>query len=413
MEKTVRWIKTGDISGFSRMIDQTIIPYEFKTVDIKTSDEVYTAIKTMIVRGAPAIGIAGAHGVTLGAIENKDLPLDEFRIKTVKKAQYINSSRPTAVNLIWAINKQLEIVNNKDQIAEWEKLFVISEIKTDLTKLGGEVLLTGTDEEKQHGYSVSSYAKQVIEDWYRDKGLSNYSSYINENAIYCSDRSTTNGQGWRATGSAFSYDPAYRAGRTWNGSWSDFFDASPTLKCTNNLDKFTSKTSTIGNKALDLKGSGIIGAAFGVLFYKLFSLTGTYIVSSLFILLGLIFLTGINLVDVLLKPFKRKKKERKPSLEDTGVIVNDSTVIKDALKEVEADDTKIKIHSIDEITTTIDEIVAMNSQKPKFICANTIKGHGISFIANKDQCHMRNPKGDEWLQVCDELGIAYEEMGVL
>ena len=77
------------------------------------------------------------------------------------------------------------------------------------------------------------------------------------------------------------------------------------------------------------------------------------------------------------------------------------------------DTFEINGHSIDEITTTIDEIVAMNSQKPKFICANTIKGHGISFIANKDQCHMRNPKGDEWLQVCDELGIAYEEMGVL
>ena len=121
----------------------------------------------------------------------------------------------------------------------------------------------------------------------------------------------------------------------------------------NLLDNFS---NSFGNKALDLKGSGIIGAAFGVLFYKLFSLTGTYIVASLFILLGLIFLTGINLVDVLLKPFKRKKKERKPSLEDTGVIVNDSTVIKDALKEVEGEDTKIKIHSIDEITKTKEEV---------------------------------------------------------
>ena len=120
----------------------------------------------------------------------------------------------------------------------------------------------------------------------------------------------------------------------------------------NLLDNFS---NSFGNKALDLKGSGIIGASFGVLFYKLFSLTGTYIVSSLFILLGLIFLTGINLVDVLLKPFRRKKKERKPSLEDTGVIVNDSTVIKDALKETE-DDTKIKIHSIDEITKTKEEV---------------------------------------------------------
>ena len=107
MEKTIEWIKTGKNSGFSRMIDQIIIPYEYKKVDIKTSDEMYNAIKTMIVRGAPAIGIAGAHGVCLAAIENKDSKnfIDEVK----KVAQYINSSRPTAVNLIWAIKKQLEI----------------------------------------------------------------------------------------------------------------------------------------------------------------------------------------------------------------------------------------------------------------------------------------------------------------
>ena len=72
MEKTIEWIKDGELSGFSRMIDQTIIPYEYKKVDIKTSSDMYFAIKDMIVRGAPAIGIAGAHGVVLGAIENKN-----------------------------------------------------------------------------------------------------------------------------------------------------------------------------------------------------------------------------------------------------------------------------------------------------------------------------------------------------
>ena len=63
MEKTIEWIKESNTTGFSRMIDQTIIPYEYKKVDIKTSKDMYDAIKTMIVRGAPAIGIAGAHGV--------------------------------------------------------------------------------------------------------------------------------------------------------------------------------------------------------------------------------------------------------------------------------------------------------------------------------------------------------------
>ena len=71
-EKTIEWIKTGDLKGVSRMIDQTLIPYEYKKIDIKTTNEMYDAIKTMIVRGAPAIGIAGAHGVVLAAIESID-----------------------------------------------------------------------------------------------------------------------------------------------------------------------------------------------------------------------------------------------------------------------------------------------------------------------------------------------------
>jgi methylthioribose-1-phosphate isomerase len=55
--KTIEWV-----DNYSRMIDQTVLPYEFKTVDIKTVEEMYAAIKNMIIRGAPAIGIAGSWG---------------------------------------------------------------------------------------------------------------------------------------------------------------------------------------------------------------------------------------------------------------------------------------------------------------------------------------------------------------
>ena len=116
MDKTIEWIK-GEDFGFSRMIDQTIIPYEFKKVDIKTSKDMYEAIKTMIVRGAPAIGIAGAHGVALGAIENKNS--SDFINEVKKVADYINSSRPTAVNLHWAIQEQLKVLEeNKEKSNE-------------------------------------------------------------------------------------------------------------------------------------------------------------------------------------------------------------------------------------------------------------------------------------------------------
>ena len=131
IEKTIEWIKLEETNGFSRMIDQTIIPYEYKKVDIKSSKDMYDAIKTMIVRGAPAIGIAGAHGVVLSAIENKDS--SDFYSMVKKQADYINSSRPTAVNLHWAIQKQLEVIEkNKDKSNdEIIKLLVENAIKME------------------------------------------------------------------------------------------------------------------------------------------------------------------------------------------------------------------------------------------------------------------------------------------
>jgi methylthioribose-1-phosphate isomerase len=104
--KTIEWV-----DNVSRMIDQRILPKEFKLVDIKTTEEMYFAIKDMIVRGAPAIGIAGAHGVALAAIELSKTEKDRqsFLNKLKEKAEYLKSSRPTAVNLMWAVDKQMEL----------------------------------------------------------------------------------------------------------------------------------------------------------------------------------------------------------------------------------------------------------------------------------------------------------------
>ena len=107
--KTIEWV-----DNFSRLIDQTILPYEFKYVDVKTGDEMYDAIKTMIVRGAPAIGIAGAHGVALYAqeLQKENLSREEFVKNLIEKADYMATSRPTAVNLMWACKKQKELIEN-------------------------------------------------------------------------------------------------------------------------------------------------------------------------------------------------------------------------------------------------------------------------------------------------------------
>lgn len=119
------------------------------------------------------------------------------------------------------------------------------------------------------------------------------------------------------------------------------------------IDNLLANFSNIMNGVpLTLKGAGIIGATFSIIFYKLFAIEGTYIVSVVLLLLSIVLLTGVDLIGLCKKPFQKlRQKKKKPSLEDTGVIVNDSSV----LKEVPNEDNKIRIHSIDELTKIKDE----------------------------------------------------------
>ena len=129
--RTIEWVDT-----FSRMVDQTKFPYEFSFVDIKTGQDMFDAIKTMIVRGAPAIGIAGAHGVVLYAqeLEKENLSRDKFVSKLLEKADYMATSRPTAVNLMWAVEKQKEVIKNSTSDIKG----LIEELKQNGIKLENE-----------------------------------------------------------------------------------------------------------------------------------------------------------------------------------------------------------------------------------------------------------------------------------
>ena len=129
--RTIEWVDT-----FSRMVDQTKFPYEFSFVEIKTGQDMFDAIKTMIVRGAPAIGIAGAHGVVLYAqeLEKENLSRDEFISKLLEKADYMATSRPTAVNLMWAVEKQKEVIKNSTSDIKG----LIEELKQNGIKLENE-----------------------------------------------------------------------------------------------------------------------------------------------------------------------------------------------------------------------------------------------------------------------------------
>ena len=101
--ETLRWI--GGADGYLRLIDQTLLPAEFVEIECRDLETLWEAIKMLRVRGAPAIGIAAAYGVCLGlqTVAGQDETALYQRLDEV--ADYLASSRPTAVNLFWALRR--------------------------------------------------------------------------------------------------------------------------------------------------------------------------------------------------------------------------------------------------------------------------------------------------------------------
>src|SRR5262249_17421085 len=100
MIKKLEWTDQGGV-----MIDQRLLPTEEVYPVFKTYEEVAWAIKEMVVRGAPAIGVAAAMGVALGARDAKTEDVNEFDKAFNQICEVIGSTRPTAVNLFWAIER--------------------------------------------------------------------------------------------------------------------------------------------------------------------------------------------------------------------------------------------------------------------------------------------------------------------
>lgn len=94
-----------------RILDQTKLPGETVYLDLTEPGEIYEAIKSLRVRGAPAIGVAAAIGLYCAALRFGETDTDRFIAKLRETADYLNSSRPTAVNLSWALNTMTEAVD--------------------------------------------------------------------------------------------------------------------------------------------------------------------------------------------------------------------------------------------------------------------------------------------------------------
>jgi len=99
--RSLEWM--GDSAGCLRLLDQTVLPAALTYKDCHTVEEVWEAIRSLRVRGAPAIGAAAALGVVLGMRSCQDPQVYPARLREV--TDYLRTSRPTAVNLFWALDR--------------------------------------------------------------------------------------------------------------------------------------------------------------------------------------------------------------------------------------------------------------------------------------------------------------------
>jgi len=151
MIKTVEWTNEG-----VRMLDQRLLPTEEKYLILRSYEEVADAIKKMVVRGAPAIGISAAMGLALGANQSVGTSIADLEYDFKFMCKVMEATRPTAVNLFWAVERMRSALlkakaetKNLEEIKQRlvdEALAIFNEdIESNraLGKFGGELIADG------------------------------------------------------------------------------------------------------------------------------------------------------------------------------------------------------------------------------------------------------------------------------
>jgi len=141
--RTVEWKENALV-----MIDQTKLPTKLEFVKFTDFNDVANAIKTLVVRGAPAIGVSGAFGLALAALQSKATSKEELieDLDTAKKILF--ETRPTAVNLAWGLEKIMEVAKKgkdvseiKNSVIQTAKQMAEDDVQINMTmgKLGSEL----------------------------------------------------------------------------------------------------------------------------------------------------------------------------------------------------------------------------------------------------------------------------------
>jgi len=170
------WIDSDEPEAV-KIIDQAKLPFSFEIKSLRTVEDVFEAIYSMSVRGAPAIGVAGAYGMYLASLEMK--PATRYREHMHNAASYLISSRPTAINLSWAVRKVLDSVpdfTSKDKIT--------GEVK----KAADEICKA----EKDRCLGIGMHGVKILEEIYKNKNGSaiNILTHCNAGWLACVDYGT-------------------------------------------------------------------------------------------------------------------------------------------------------------------------------------------------------------------------------
>ena len=121
--RTVEWRNNKVV-----LIDQTKLPNELVFVEYSDYNQVADAIKTLVVRGAPAIGVSGAFGLALASLQSKGTTKEELILDLEKAKKILFETRPTAVNLAWGLERIMKIANSGNSVEQIRNL-VINESK--------------------------------------------------------------------------------------------------------------------------------------------------------------------------------------------------------------------------------------------------------------------------------------------
>ena len=144
------------------IIDQTKLPGTTEIIALKTAQEIWDAIYLLQVRGAPAIGVAAAYGIYVLAKGIDTDNYDAFYAEFKKQKEYLDSSRPTAVNLSWALNRMHNVMLTEKNHMN------IPELKARLMKEADDIRAKASADAAKTREGAEIYAEQVLTNLERD-----------------------------------------------------------------------------------------------------------------------------------------------------------------------------------------------------------------------------------------------------